>query len=125
MTAQPKWLIRMVDEFSEPAGEFLAAHPLRGVRLRALQKAWARPADDGMVDVFPVEKAQHKLVETWLGKRLPTRGRSYALSAFTSDWEATTREGGFMGGFPPPLEFGSRPPVPKRARTKAVTSSRK
>lgn len=107
MTAQPKWLLRMVDEFREPTGEFLVSHPLPRVGLRSLQRAWERPVTDGMVGgVFPVNAAQRKLLEGWLKRRLPTRARSYFLSASTTDWQATKRAGGFMGEFPPPLNFG-------------------
>jgi hypothetical protein len=72
-----------------------------------------------MVECFSIEEEQAPYFRGLGGVEFDFARYSYFLAAYTTDWEAMKREGGYMGLFPPPRELpafpGARRVIPKAA----------
>jgi hypothetical protein len=102
-TEEPAWLVRVLEWFEKDPGDALVGRAeLHGATLRDLQRPWGLPADDPMVDCYPVGEMQRDAVAAWAGMTLDLERADYFVSCYTRDWAATKRDGGYMGSFPPP-----------------------
>jgi len=68
-----------------------------------------------MVECFEIGDEQAMFLKELAEIEFDFTRYSYFLSAYTSDWEAMMREGGYIGLFPPPREL---PAFPKARRVK-------
>lgn len=116
---EPSWLVRVVEYFSNETDELVGEFALPQVALAELQKIWNAPPDEPIVECFSIEEEQAQFFRELAGIEFDFRQYSYFMAAYTTDWEATKREGGYMGLFPPPRELpafpGARRVLPKSA----------
>jgi hypothetical protein len=108
---EPSWLVRVVEYFSNETDELVGEIPLPQCELAELQRIWNAPCDEPMVECFSIEEDQALFFREFAGVDFDFTRYSYYLAAYTTDWEATRREGGYMGLFPPPLELPAFPDV--------------
>jgi hypothetical protein len=110
---EPAWLERVVEWYEKAPGDALVGEqPLYGVRLAELQKLWSLPPSDPMVLCYPVTEAQRPYIEAHAGIQLRLDDFDYFVGCWTNDLDATLRDGGYMGQFPAPKEWGSHEPAP-------------
>jgi len=105
----PSWLIRVVEYFSRDTDELVGEFALPHVELAELQKIWKAPPDEPMIECFSIEPEQAQFFRELAGIDFDFKQHSYFLAAYTVDWEASRREGGYMGLFPPPREMPAFP----------------
>jgi hypothetical protein len=117
---EPSWLERVIEYFSNETDELVGEIALPPVELATLQGLWGAPPDDPVVECFPIKEEQAPFFRAVAGVEFDFARYSYFLAAFTSDWEATKREGGYMGLFPPPREL---PGFPDARRVTPKTAS--
>jgi hypothetical protein len=104
---EPTWLERVVEWYEkEPGDALVGEQPLRGIRLAELQKLWSLPPGDPMVLCYPVSEAQRPYIEAHAGIQLRLDDFDYFLVCLTNDLDATLRDGGYMGQFPAPKQWG-------------------
>ncbi len=117
--SEPSWLVRVIEYFSNETDELIGELNLPQVELSELQRLWGAPPDEPMVECFSIEEEQAPFFREFAGIEFDFARYSYFLSAYTTDWEAMKREGGYMGLFPPPKELpafaGTRRVMPKDA----------
>lgn len=106
---EPSWLVRVVEYFSNETEELVGEFALPQVELSELQQLWDAPPDELMVECFSIEEAQAPFFRELAGIEFDFARYSYFLAAYTTDWEAAKREGGYMGLFPPPKELPTLP----------------
>ena len=99
---EPSWLIRVIEYCSNETDELVGEIPLPATELSQLQEVWNAEASDPMVECFRVEGDQVEFVRNVISIEFDFDRYSYFLVAYTTDWEATVREGGYLGLFPPP-----------------------
>jgi len=102
---EPSWLVRVIEYFSNENDELVGEFALPQIELADLQRVWRAPSDAPMVECFSIGEEQAPFFRESAGIEFDFARYSYFLAAFTTDWEATKREGGFMGLFPPPREL--------------------
>lgn len=103
--AEPSWLKRVIEYFSNESDELIGKFVLPQTELATLQSLWDVPPDDPMVECLPVKAKQASFLRELVGLEFDFAQHSYFLVAYTTDWEATKREGGYLGLFPPPQEL--------------------
>lgn len=106
---EPTWLVRVVDCYSNKTDDLVAEHRLPPIDLSELQRLWNVAADEPMLDCWPIQRKHARFLRGLLGIEFDLKNYSYFLSSFTTDFEASKREGGFMGRFPPPQTFPGIP----------------
>lgn len=106
---EPSWLARVVEYFSNETDELVGEFPLPQVELAELQRIWHVSPDEPMVACFAIGEEQAQFFRESAGIEFDFARYSYFLAAYTTDWEATKREGGYMGQFPPPKELPAFP----------------
>src|SRR6187455_378642 len=109
LSEQPDWLTRTLEVYSNKNEELVAEHSLSNVPLATLQQLWQLPSTEPMVDVFQVREEQRMALEQLTGVTLNLIANSYFVAAHTTDWDATVRDGGFMGLFPRPRDVEAFP----------------
>jgi hypothetical protein len=62
-----------------------------------------------MVGCFAVGEAQRSYIERHTGLPLALDRFDYFVVCLTNDWDATLREGGYLGQFPAPHCLGRQP----------------
>ena len=102
---EPGWLVRDVEYFSNETDELVGEFVLPQVELSELQQIWNVPPDEPMVECFAIEEDQAPFFRELVAIEFDFARYSYFLAAFTADFEATKREGGYMGLYPPPREL--------------------
>ena len=107
--SEPSWLVRVVEYFSNETDELGGEFALPQVELSELQRLWGAPPDEPMVECFSIEEEQAPFFREVAGIEFDFPRYSYFLAAYTTDWEATKREGGYMGLYPPPRELPAFP----------------
>ena len=116
---EPEWLLRVVEYFSNRTEELEGEFVLPSIDLATLQRLWAAPHDQPMVECFPIEEGQAQFFRELAGIEFDFTHYSYFLTAYTTDWNATKGEGGYMGLFPPPRDLPAFPEtrsiIPKSA----------
>ena len=116
---EPSWLERVIEYFSNETDELVGEIALPPIELATLQGLWGAPQSDPMVECSSVEEEQAPFFRAAAGVEFDFARYSYFLAAFTNDWEATKREGGYMGLFPAPRELPASPDarrvIPKTA----------
>ena len=103
--SKPSWLVRVVEYFSNETDELVGEVALPQVELSELRRLWDAPPGEPMVECFSIEEEQAPFFRELAGIEFDFARYSYYLAAYTTDWEATKREGGYMGLFPPPKEM--------------------
>ena len=106
---EPSWLVRVVEYFSNETDELVGEFALPQVELSELQRIWNAPPNEPMVEGFSIEEEQAPFFRELAGIEFDFAQYSYFLAAYTTDLEATKREGGYMGLFPPPKELPAFP----------------
>lgn len=106
MPAEPNWVVRFVEQFSNKTEKLVNSIRLPVVELRDLQDLWGLPSSEPMVGCFEIGQKQVEFFERRFGMRFDFTQYSYFVSAATTDWEATKLAGGYMGLYPPPVELG-------------------
>lgn len=106
---EPSWLVRVIEYFSNETDELLGEIALPPVELAELQQLWGTSPNDPMVECFSIDKEQAPFFRDLAGVEFDFARYSYFMAAYTTDWEATEREGGYMGLFPPPRELPAFP----------------
>ncbi|PZD73999.1 hypothetical protein C1752_01578 [Acaryochloris thomasi RCC1774] len=99
---EPDWLARCIEYFSNETDELVGEFNLPQVELRDLQKLWNLPLDEPIVGGFEITEAQAQFFRDLASIDFDFTKYSFILDAYTTDWEATRRAGGYMGLFPPP-----------------------
>lgn len=117
---EPDWLVRVIEYFSNETDELIGEIPLPKVELSELQKLWDMQSDNPMIECYLLEKEQAQFFHGLVDIDFDFSQFSYFLTAFTTDWEATKRDGGYMGLFPPPIEL---PAFPEAKRVTPNTES--
>jgi|GEM_PF-3091056 len=116
---EPGWLVRIVEYFSNETDEFVGEFALPQVELSKLQRIWDASPDEPMIECFSIEEEQAQFFRDLAGIEFNFARFSYFMAAYTTDWEATICEGGYMGLFPPPRELPAfseaRRVIPKTA----------
>src|SRR5438876_4836912 len=102
---EPSWFVRVIEYFSNENDELVGEFALSQVELAQLQRVWRTPPDEPMVECFSIGEEQAPFFRELTDIEFDFARYSYFLAAFTTDWEATKREGGFMDLFPPPREL--------------------
>jgi hypothetical protein len=105
----PRWLVRVVEYFSNETDELIGEFALPQVELSELQRIWDAPPDEPMVECFSIEEEQAPFFRELAGIEFDFARYSYFLAAYTTDWEAMKRECGYMGLFPSPKELPAFP----------------
>lgn len=72
---------------------------------------WNVSVDEPMVACFPIDESQERFFQQLIDIEFDFVQYSYFLTAYTVDWEATKREGGYMGLFPPPRDLLGFPEI--------------
>ena len=106
---EPAWLVRIIEYFSNTTDELVGEFDLPNVELTELQRMWNMPADDPMVACFSINEEQVQFFQQLIDIEFDSLQYSYFLAAYTVDWEATKREGGYMSLFPPPRDLSEFP----------------
>jgi hypothetical protein len=109
MIAEPIWLVRTVEVFSNATEELVEEIRLPPVDVRTLQALWAQDSTEPMFDLFQIGDDQQDFFEHLLGVRFDFTENCYFLAAHTTDSKASREAGGFMGRFPPPRELEAFP----------------
>ncbi|MEJ7577308.1 MAG: hypothetical protein WKF74_09930 [Pyrinomonadaceae bacterium] len=117
---EPSWLVRVIEYFSNETDELLGEFALPQVEIAELQRIWNAPPDEPMVECFSIEEEQAQFFRELAGVEFDFARYSYFLAAYTTDWEAPKREGGYMGLFPPPKELPAFPEA-RRVMPKSVS----
>ncbi len=117
---EPGWLVRVIEYFSNETDVLLGEIALPRVELSELQRLWGAPPNDPMVECFSIEGDQAPFFRELASIEFDFARYSYFIAAYTTDWEATKREGGYMGLFPPPREL---PAFPEARRVMPKTAS--
>lgn len=117
---EPSWLVRVVEYFSNETDELIGEFALPHVELAELQRIWNAPSEEPMVECFSISEEQAQFFRELLGIDFDFAKYSYFLAAYTTDWEITKREGGYMGLFPPPKELPAFPEA-KRVLPKSAS----
>ena len=116
---EPSWLARAIEYFSNETDELIGEFALPQVDISELQRIWDAPPDEPMIECFSIEEEQAPFFRELVGIEFDFAQYSYFLTAYTTDWEATKRAGGYMGLYPPPRELpafsAARRVMPKRA----------
>jgi hypothetical protein len=99
---EPSWLVRAIKYFSNETEEWVDEITLPEVHLAMIQKLWNQPPTEPMVENFPIEEMHAQYFRQIANIQFDFKRYSYFLAAYTSDWDATKREGGYMGLYPPP-----------------------
>jgi hypothetical protein len=107
--SEPSWLVRVVEYFSNETDELVGEFALPQVELSELQRLWGAPSDEPLVECFSIEEEQAPFFREVTGIEFDFPQYSYFLAAYTTDWEATKREGGYLGLYPPPRELPAFP----------------
>jgi hypothetical protein len=107
--SEPSWLVRVIEYFSNETDELIGEFALPQVELSEIQRLWSAPPDEPMVECYAIEKEQASFFRELAGIEFDFVRYSYFLAAYTTDWETTKREGGYMGLFPPPKELPAFP----------------
>lgn len=114
---EPIWLVRVIECFSNNTDEFVSEVALPTVELAELQRTWNEPPDAPMVDCYSMREEHALFFQELVSIEFDFTQYSYFLTAYTTDWEATKREGGYMGLFPPqrdlPASLEARHVAPK------------
>ena len=117
--SEPSWLVRVVEYFSNETDELIGEFALPQVELSELQRLWDAPPDEPLVECFSIEGEQAPFFRALAGIDFDFARYSYFLTAYTTDWGAMKREGGYMGLCPPPKELpafpGARRVLPESA----------
>ncbi len=121
MAQDPKWLQRVVECYSKDTEELVSEHLLHSVALEELQALWGVSSDDPMVDGFDIDENQATFLQRCVDCNLDLNAYEYQLGAYTTDLEASKRDGGLMGRYPPPREL---PAFPDAKKVKSKTSDR-
>jgi hypothetical protein len=103
--SEPSWLVRVIEYFSIETDELVGEFALPQVELSELQRLWGAPPDEPMVECFSIEEERAPFFREMASIEFDFARYSYFLAAYTTDWEATKREGGYMGLYPPPKEL--------------------
>ena len=106
---EPGWLVRVIEYFSKETDELMGEFVLPQVELSGLQQLWNAPPDEPMVECFSIEEERAPFFRELAGIEFDFARYSYFLAAYTTDWEAAKREGGYLGLFPPPKELPTFP----------------
>jgi hypothetical protein len=106
---EPSWLVRVVEYFSNETDELVGEFVLPQVELSKLKRVWNAPVDEPMVECFSIEEEQAQFFRELAGIEFDFARYSYFLAAYTTDLEASKREGGYMGLFPPPRDLPAFP----------------
>ena len=117
---EPSWLVRVVEYYSNQTDEMVGQFALPQVELAELQRLWDAPPNEPMVDCFSITEDQALFFREVASIEFDFARYSYFLAAYTTDWEATERDGGYMGLFPPPRDL---PAFPKAKRVMPKTAS--
>jgi hypothetical protein len=107
--SEPSWLVRVVEYFSNETNELMGQFALPQVELSELQRLWNAPPDEPMVECFTIGVEQAPFFRALAGIDFDFARYSYFLAAYTADWEAMKREGGYLGLFLPPKELPASP----------------
>lgn len=110
---EPAWLIRVIECFSNNTDELVCEFDLPNVELTELQRIWKMPADDPIVTCFSINEEQAQFFQQLIDIEFDFVRYSYFLAAYTVDWDATKREGGYMKLFPPPRDLPGFPEIKK------------
>jgi hypothetical protein len=106
---EPSWLLRVIECFRNETQEPVSESVLPPVPLPELQQKWGLPPDAPLVECLYIGEQQAGFFRDLVGITFDFSRYSYFLTAYTTDLEATKREGGFMGLFPPPRELPALP----------------
>jgi hypothetical protein len=117
---EPHWLVRVVEYFCNETDELAGEFVLPPVELSALQSLWNVARTEPMVECFPIKEEQAQFFRNLFDLDFDFARYDYFLAAYTSDWETTKRDGGYMGSFPPPKEL---PTFPDARRVMPKTAS--
>jgi len=129
VSKEPIWLIRILESFSNETEELVEESKLPHIELWKLQRLWNAPSSNAMIECFSIEPEQADFFSNLVKINFDFEARSYFMSAYTTDWEATQREGGYMGMFPPPRSLPSfsdaRRVLPKAPANKRLERTRR
>jgi hypothetical protein len=117
---EPSWLERVIEYFSNETDELVGEIALPPVELATLQSLWGALPDEPMVECFSIEEEQAPFFRMLVGIEFDFARYSYFMTAYTTNWEATKHEGGFMGLLPPPRELQAFPEA-KRVMPKTAS----
>lgn len=106
------WLERVVEWYEKAPGDALVGEQrLCDVQLAELQKLWSLPPTDPMVLCYPIGEGQRAYVEAHTGLSLRLEEFDYFIVCLTNDLDATIHDGGYMGQFPAPSQWGHQESV--------------
>jgi hypothetical protein len=117
---EPGWLVRVVEYFSNETDELVGEVALPQVELAELQRLWDAPPGEPMVECLSIGEGQAPFFRELAGIEFDFARYSYFLAAYTTDWGAAEREGGYMGLYPPPRELTAFPEA-RRVTPKGAT----
>ncbi len=106
---EPSWLVRIIKYFSNETEELAGEFVLPQIDLAEIQRLWNQPSSEPMIDNFSIEEGQADYFRSVCHIQFDFDQYSYFLTAYTSDWDTTKREGGYMGLYPPPKELKAFP----------------
>ena len=107
--AEPDWLLRVLEWYGKGLDDVLVgAVELSGTQLEDIQRLWGAPPDDPMVLCYPVAETQRAYLEAHAGLTIHLDRFDYFVACYTRDWQATRRDGGYFGQFPPPIALQGR-----------------
>jgi hypothetical protein len=114
---EPSWLVRTIKYFSNETEELVGEFTLPEVDLAAIQILWNQQPTEPMVDMFSIDESQSQYFRQIANIQFDFSHYSYFLTAHTADWDATKREGGYIGLYPPPKNLpafpDAKPVMPK------------
>ena len=103
----PEWLERVVEWYEkDPDDALVGEQRLCNAQLAELQKLWSLSPTDPMVLCYPIGEAQRPYIEAHTGMSLRLDQFDYFVVCLTNDLDATIRDGGYMGQFPAPKQWG-------------------
>jgi hypothetical protein len=117
MMGDPSWLVRVIQCYSKETEELIDIYEMKPVKLEDLQELWIQPKNEPMVAVFDINEKQAVFLKKYVDMEFDFNKYDYQISTYTSDWDATQKDGGYMGEFPPPKELPAFPDA-KRVKSK-------
>ncbi|MEM6590477.1 MAG: hypothetical protein AAF651_01295 [Cyanobacteria bacterium P01_C01_bin.73] len=106
---EPNWLKRVIEYFSNETDELVGEIALPAVDLATLQNLLGVSADNPMITGFSINEKEAVFLRRSADIEFDFAQYSYFLAAYTTDWEATKSEGGYMGVFPSPYKLPAFP----------------
>lgn len=102
MMKKPDWLIHHIEAFYKKDETHSHSEVVKKISLKQLQVIFNLPEDEPLIDCFKIDREHSEKIKEIENITFDFETYDYFISAYTIDWEAQKKAGGFMGLYAPP-----------------------